>query len=224
MKFGKIFAGIKSKKKKDMKEEKVENVEKEEVVDNNQASPKADESANQGSSDAKAENSDTADATSESPKAEAEAASADDELSALQKKIAESKDSYLRLMAEYDNYKKRTLKEKSDLLKYGGENIIKNLLPVIDDFERALANMPEEESPVKEGVELIYKKFISFLDQNNVKAIPTKDAEFNTDFHEAATLFPAADESQKNKVIDCIQKGYTYNDKVIRFAKVVVAQ
>ncbi len=228
MKFGKIFAGIRSKKEKDMKEE--EKVEKQDVVDNNQENPKAEESvkaeesANPGTDDAKAEEPKAADAKSESTESDAAATPADDELTSLQKKIAESRDSYLRLMAEYDNYKKRTLKEKSDLLKYGGANIIKNLLPVIDDFARALANMPEENSPVKEGVELIYKKFMAFLDQNHVKAIPTKDTEFNTDFHEAATLFPAADENQKNKVIDCIQKGYTYNDKVIRFAKVVVAQ
>lgn len=147
-----------------------------------------------------------------------------DEVEQLKVKLAEEKDSYVRLLAEFDNYKKRTLKEKSDLLKYGGENIIKALLPVIDDFDRAVANLPEEDSPIKEGILLIQKKFLSFLDQNNVKVIETKDAEFNTDFHEAATLFPAADESQKNKIIDCIQKGYTYNDKVIRYAKVVVAQ
>jgi len=147
-----------------------------------------------------------------------------DEAEQLKVKLAEEKDSYVRLLAEFDNYKKRTLKEKSDLLKYGGENIIKALLPVIDDFDRAVANLPEEDSPIKEGILLIQKKFLTFLEQNNVKVIETKDAEFNTDFHEAATLFPAADESQKNKIIDCIQKGYTYNDKVIRYAKVVVAQ
>lgn len=146
-----------------------------------------------------------------------------DEQEQLEAKLAESKDSYIRLLAEFDNYKKRTLKEKSDLLKYGGENIIKALLPVIDDFDRAIENLPEEDSPIKEGIQLIHKKFSTFLEQNNVKVIETKDAEFNTDFHEAATLFPAADESQKNKIIDCVQKGYTYNDKVIRYAKVVVA-
>jgi len=147
-----------------------------------------------------------------------------DPLEEAQAKLAEQKDSYMRLLAEFDNYKKRTLKEKSDLLKYGGENIIKSLLPIIDDFDRAIANLPEEDSPAKEGIQLIHKKFTDFLKQNNVNEIQTKDAEFSTDYHEAATLFPAADESQKNKIIDCIQKGYTYNDKVIRYAKVVVAQ
>lgn len=208
MKFGKLFARKRTKDKNVMeKEEKKFNEdelkETQEPID--EKAPEVDENA---------------DAEQGSEQDE----SADDELETLKKQLADSKDSYLRLMAEYDNFKKRTLKEKSDLLKYGGESIIKNLLPVIDDFERAIAHMPEEDSPLKEGIELIYKKFGAFLDQNNVKEIPTKDADFNTDFHEAATLFPAADESQKNKVIDCIQKGYTYNDKVIRFAKVVVAQ
>ncbi len=147
-----------------------------------------------------------------------------DPLEEAQAKLAECKDSYVRLLAEFDNYKKRTLKEKSDLLKYGGENVIKNILPIIDDFERAIDNLPEEDSPIKEGIQLIYKKFLSFLEQSNVKVIETKDADFNTDMHEAVTMFPAADENQKNKVIDCVQKGYTYNDKVIRYAKVVVAQ
>jgi len=208
MKFGKFFAGKSVKNKKVMKKE--ENKLNEEELKNTQET--IEENAPEVEENADAEQS------------EEQQESANDELEAVKKQLAETKDSYLRLMAEYDNFKKRTLKEKSDLLKYGGESIIKNLLPVIDDFERALAHMPEEDSPLKEGIELIYKKFGAFLDQNNVKEIPTKDADFNTDFHEAATLFPAADESQKNKVIDCIQKGYTYNDKVIRFAKVVVAQ
>lgn len=163
-------------------------------------------------------------AETEASKPEAEQKEEVDPVAELQAKLAEQKDLYMRLLAEFDNYKKRTLKEKSDLLKYGGESIIKNLLPVIDDLDRAVEHLPEEDSPIKEGVVLILKKFQSFLDQNNVKVIETKDAEFNTDFHEAATLFPAASEDQKNKVIDCIQKGYTYNDKVIRYAKVVVAQ
>lgn len=205
IKFGKIFAGKRSKHKNAMKQEE-EKIEKEETVEAQQ------ENANEQNTDEQS----AAENEAEAPK--------EDELEETKKKLADTKDSYLRLMAEYDNYKKRTLKEKSDLLKYGGESIIKNMLPIIDDFERAMAHMPEEDSPVKEGVELIYKKFIEFLDKNNVKEIPTKDEDFNTDFHEAATMFPAADESQKNKVIDCIQKGYTYNDKVIRFAKVVVAQ
>ena len=133
-------------------------------------------------------------------------------------------DSHLRLMADFENYKKKTGKEKSDLIKYGGETIFINMLPIIDDFERAMAHMPEGDDPVKEGVRLIYSKFLKFLEQNGVKPIETQDAVFDTDFHEAVTMFPAADESQKGKIIDCTQKGYLFHDKVIRFAKVVVAQ
>lgn len=142
----------------------------------------------------------------------------------LLEKLAKLNDSHLRLMADFDNYKKKTLKEKSDLIKYGGEGIIKNLLPIIDDFERALANMPEEENPVKEGVVLIHGKFMGFLKQCGVKEIAAVGEAFDTDYHEAVTMFPAADEQQKGKVIDCIQKGYMFYDKVIRYAKVVVAQ
>ncbi len=141
-----------------------------------------------------------------------------------QAKYNELNDSHLRLMADFDNYRKKTLKERADLIKFGGENIMKDLLPVIDDFERALASMPTEENPVKEGVELIHSKFIGFLNQCGVKEIETKDVAFDTDFHEAVTLFPAQDESMKGKIIDCTQKGYTYHEKVIRFAKVVVGQ
>jgi len=141
-----------------------------------------------------------------------------------EKKFNDLNDSHLRLMADFDNYRKKTLKERADLIKFGGENIFKDMLPIIDDFERALANMPDEDNPLKEGVELIHSKFVNFLNQNGVKEIETKDAVFDTDFHEAVTLFPTSDESMKGKIIDCTQKGYTYHEKVIRFAKVVVGQ
>lgn len=147
-----------------------------------------------------------------------------DECVRLTEELGKVKNSYIRLMADFDNYKKKTLKEKSDLLKYGGEGIIKSLLPVIDDFERALANMPEEESAVKEGVVLIYGKFMNFLSQNGVKEIETAGKPFDTDFHEAVTMIPATENAAKGTVVDCIQKGYAYHDKVIRYAKVVVAQ
>ncbi len=147
------------------------------------------------------------------------------EIKELQTKLAALNDSHLRLMADFDNYKKKTLKERSDLIKYGGENMIKNLLPVIDDFERALAAMPEGEAEaVKEGVVLIYGKFMKFLQQSGVKEISTAGEVFNTDFHEAVTIMPSQDENQKGKIVDCVQKGYTFHDKVIRYAKVVVAQ
>ena len=127
-------------------------------------------------------------------------------------------------MAEFDNYRKRTLKERSDLIKTAGENILSSMLPLVDDFERALKAMETAEDvvAVKEGVDLIYNKFIAFLLQNGVKAIPTDNEVFNTDLHEAITTFPAPTEDMKGKIIDCVSKGYTMNDKVIRFAKVVV--
>lgn len=139
----------------------------------------------------------------------------------LENKFNELNDSYLRLHAEFDNYRKRTMKEKSDLMKYGGEKTIVNLLPVIDDFDRALPLIPED---AKEGVELIYNKFQSYLSQNGVKAMDVIGQPFDTEQHEAITTIPAQSEDQKDKVVDCIQKGYTLNDKVIRFAKVIVAK
>ena len=129
-------------------------------------------------------------------------------------------------MAEFDNYRKRTLKERSDLIKTAGENILSSMLPLVDDFERALKAMETAEDvvAVKEGVDLIYNKFIAFLLQNGVKAIPTDNEVFNTDLHEAITTFPAPTEDMKGKIIDCVSKGYTMNDKVIRFSKVVVGE
>ncbi len=139
----------------------------------------------------------------------------------LEQKFGELNDSYLRLHAEFDNYRKRTMKEKAELLKNGSEKAIAGVLPIIDDFERALAILPED---AKEGVELIYNKFKTYLAQNGVKEIDAMGETFDTELHEAITTIPAQSEDQKDKVIDCIQKGYTLNDKVIRFAKVVVAK
>lgn len=149
-----------------------------------------------------------------------------DELETLTQKCAELNDKNLRLMAEFDNYRKRTLKEKSDLVKTAGESVLVNMLSLVDDFERGLKAMQtaEDIAAVKEGVELIYSKFIAFLIQNGVKAIPTENEAFNTDLHEAITTFPAPNEELKGKIIDCVSKGYTLNEKVIRFAKVVVGE
>lgn len=144
--------------------------------------------------------------------------------SSLADKILEMNDKHLRLMADFENYKRKTIKERADLIKYGGEQVFINLLPIIDDFERAIQHLPEEDSPIKEGIVLIHNKFISFLNSNGVKEIETKDADFNTDFHEAISLFPAPTPELKGKIIDCTQKGYTFHDKVIRFSKVVVAE
>jgi len=146
------------------------------------------------------------------------------EIEGLKAKIAEMNDTHLRLRAEYDNYRKRTLKEKAELIKSGGEGVLLRILSVVDDFERAISAMEktEEINSVREGVNLIHQKFCDFLKQNGVLEIETIGHEFNTEFHEAITTIPAPAEEQKGKVIDCIQKGYTLNEKVIRFAKVVV--
>lgn len=159
-------------------------------------------------------------------KAEHELVHLKKELSEWNEKYNVLNEKYLRLAAEFDNYKKRTLKEKSDLLRYGGESVLTNLLLIIDDIERA--NMSIKSSTdigsVKDGINLIFTKFNEFLKQQGVKEIETKDMEFNTNFHEAVTRFPAPSEEQKGKVIDVVQKGYMLQDKVIRFAKVVVGE
>lgn len=149
-----------------------------------------------------------------------------DEIAELTQKCSDLNDKNLRLMAEFDNYRKRTLKERSDLVKTAGENILSSMLPLVDDFERALKAMETAEDivAVKEGVDLIYGKFIAFLLQNGVKAIPTENEVFDTDLHEAITTFPAPTDDLKGKIIDCASKGYTLNEKVIRFSKVVVGE
>ena len=150
-----------------------------------------------------------------------------DKVSHLEKKCKTLEDDYLRLFAEFDNYRKRTLKEKSELIKTAGENILTNILPLIDDFERALKAMEganEDSKTLKEGVELIYSKFISFLNQNGVKVIEAEGKDFDTEFHDAVTTIPAPSEEMKGKVIESIQKGYTLHDKVIRFSKVVIGE
>lgn len=143
----------------------------------------------------------------------------------VSEELEKLKDSYLRLMAEYDNYRKRTIKEKADLIKNGGEKILVGLLPVVDDIQRALENIDKAKDldAVREGVDLIYQKFLSFLQQNGIKAIKTTGEPFDADFHEAIATVPVQEEDQKGKIIDNIQTGYTLNDKVIRHAKVVVA-
>ena len=148
------------------------------------------------------------------------------ELEEAQTAIEEQKDKYLRLSAEFDNYRKRTIKEKAELILNGGEKSISSILPVIDDFERAIKTMEtaKDVKAVKEGVELIYNKFMAVLAQNGVKVIETKDQPLDTDYHEAIAVIPAPSEEQKGKILDCVQTGYTLNDKVIRHAKVVVGE
>lgn len=148
------------------------------------------------------------------------------ELEKAQKIIDEQKDKYLRLSAEFDNFRKRTIKEKAELIKNGGEKTICAVLPILDDFERALQNIQKAEDikAVAEGVDLIFQKFQKVLAQEGLKEMKPVGETFDTDFHEAVALVPAPNEEQKGKVLDCVQTGYKLNDKVIRHAKVVVAQ
>lgn len=143
----------------------------------------------------------------------------------LEARVAELEDLKLRQMAEFDNFRRRTNKEKLELMTTAGERIFKDMLPLVDDFERAKDAMAKTDDieAVRQGIELIYNKFIGFLAANDVKVIDTTDADFNTDLHEAITTF-AAGEDKKGKVIDCTQKGYTLGEKVIRFSKVVVGE
>ncbi len=148
------------------------------------------------------------------------------ELDEANEKVAALEDKYLRQVAEFDNYRKRTMKEKAELIKNGGERAIESILPVLDDFERALCNLAKDENAaeIMTGVELIYNKFTGILKQNGLQKIETEGADFNTDFHEAIAMVPTPDEAMKGKVLDCIQTGYTLNDKVIRHAKVAVGE
>lgn len=148
---------------------------------------------------------------------EEEEPTAEEQIATLQERIAELEDKNLRMMAEFDNYRRRTNKEKLELMATAGERIFREMLPLVDDFERAIKATEDE------GVKLIYQKFLSFLDKHDVHVIDTEGVDFNTDEHEAVTTF-AAGEDKKGKVIDCTQRGYKLGDKVIRFAKVVVGE
>lgn len=150
----------------------------------------------------------------------------DNQIEELGQKLLDMNDKYIRLSAEFDNYRKRTLKEKMELTKTAGEQLLLKIIPVVDNFERALASMEKstDVAALEKGVELIYANFKDFLAQNGVKEILCAGADFNTDEHEAVTKIPAPSPALKGKVVDCIEKGYLLNDKVIRFAKVVVGE
>lgn len=151
----------------------------------------------------------------------------EERIAALETELEEQKKRYVYQAAEFDNYRKRTIKEKSDLLKYGAEGALKALLPVIDDLERAMQHIDKAEdvASVKEGMNLIYQKFQNYLKQQQMEVIPVEQgADFDDSIHEAVTMFPAPDPSLKGKVVDCVTKGYKLSDKVVRFAKVVVGQ
>ena len=147
-----------------------------------------------------------------------------DPLTAAQNEAEQWKDKYIRLVAEFDNYKKRTLKEKSELILNGSEKTVAAILPILDDFERATADKTEDPQSIKEGFELIYKKFLKALETLGVHKIKTDNADFDVDYHEAIAMVPGMGDDKKGKVIDCVQTGYTLNDKVIRHAKVAVGQ
>ena len=147
-------------------------------------------------------------------------------LEAAQEQIAELKDKYLRQVAEFDNYRKRTLKERAELILNGGEKTITALLPVLDDMERAMKNGEKTDDPqvLREGMEIIYHKMIKTLEGMGVQIIDTNDADFDTDLHEAVAMVPGMGDDKKGKIIDCLATGYKLNDKVIRHAKVAVGQ
>lgn len=190
--------------------------EENEVLKEQQA--KASEQA-----EAQAQNAQHAEEGSEEPTPEQKL---EKELEEAKKTIEEQKDKYLRLSAEFDNYRKRTMKEKAELIKNGGEKAISAILPILDDLERALQNMQKADDvkAMYEGIDLISQKFHKVLSQEGLQKMDPVGETFDTDYHEAIALVPAPDEAQKGKVLDCVQTGYKLNDKVIRHAKVVVAQ
>ena len=149
-----------------------------------------------------------------------------DPLEKAQDEIAELKDKWLRSVAEFENYRKRTLKERTELILNGGEKFITAILPILDDMERAIANGKNTDDPkvLREGIELIYQKFMKTLEAQGVRKIETEDADFDTDVHEAVAMVPGMGDDKKGKVIDCLQQGYKLNEKVIRHAKVAVGQ
>lgn len=205
----------KNKKHNNMNPKEKENTQEEELKTQTASNESDEETAGQ---EASAENKNEAPLTEEERLAQ--------ELEKAQQELEEQKDKNLRLYAEFDNYRKRTMKEKAELILNGGEKSISSILPIVDDFERALKNMETatDVAAVKEGVELIYNKFMSVLGQNGVKVIETKEQPLDTDFHEAIAVIPAPNEALKGKILDCVQTGYILNDKVIRHAKVVVGE
>lgn len=184
---------------------------------------KSEEKAKQ--QEEKVETVDTETPQQETPQEEKEL-SVEEQLAVAKEQIEQEKKEYMFLLAEFDNFRKRTIKEKADIIKNASEKAMTDLLPVIDDMERAMQAIEASDNidSAKEGINLIYNKFIKYLEQNGVKAIDSTNADFNTEYHEAVTIFPAPDEDKKGKVIDTVQKGYTMNDKVIRHSKVVVGQ
>ena len=202
-----------------MKEEN-ENIKDEESVNNTQ------NETNENVTDADNKAEETTDKNEEDGVKDGTEEKETDPLEAALNEIAQLKDKYLRSVAEFDNYRKRTLKEKAELILNGSEKAVQAILPIIDDMERALANSEKTEDAevLKEGMKLIYQKTNKIMEGLGVKKIDTPDADFDTNFHEAVAMVPGMGDEKKGKVLDCVQTGYTLNDKVIRHAKVAVGQ
>ena len=188
-----------------------------------------DETLNQESAeetDKQSEETANENASEEEAAKEEQATEEKDPLEAAHQEIEELKDKWLRSVAEFENYRKRTLKERAELILNGGEKVITAILPILDDMERAIENGAKTDDPevLREGMTLIHQKFIKTLEAQGVSKIETKDADFDTDVHEAVAMVPGMGEDKKGKVIDCLQQGYKLNDKVIRHAKVAVGQ
>lgn len=213
MKIGTVFAVRSEKTSTTMKEEEIKNMEGEETLEETEETM-ADAATEEAEANADTEASDDAIVDEQDPLATAQA------------EIEQLKTQILYKTAEFDNYRKRTLKEKAELILNGGEKAVSAILPVIDDMERAIENGQKTDDPsvLREGMELIYQKFVKALEGLGVKKIETTDADFNTDLHEAVAMVPGMGDDKKGKVIDCLQTGYQLNDKVIRHAKVAVGQ
>lgn len=220
------------KKFKTMSQEKnikVEDGNAQEQVLNENAEQNATQNENNTEANAEEQEAGT---DNESAKADNKAENADnkaenaevDPLTKAQQEVEELKKTLLYKTAEFENYRKRTMKEKADLILNGGEKTISAILPILDDFERALADKSEDPKAIKEGVQMIFNKFVKTLEGLGVKKIETDDKDFDVDFHEAIAMVPGMGDDKKGKVIDCVQTGYTLNDKVIRHAKVAVGQ
>lgn len=213
-----MFFAIYARKRVKLKNDFIMSKEKEIKIEDANANKKVDEKQTEKQEEkTKADNLSAKDNSEEKSKELDPLAKAQQEVESLKKQL-------LYKTAEFENYRKRTLKEKADLILNGGEKTIAAILPILDDFERAIADKSEDPKAIKEGVQMIFSKFSKALESLGVKKIETKDKDFDVDFHEAVAMVPGMGDDKKGKVIDCIQPGYTLNDKVIRHAKVAVGQ
>lgn len=212
------------KKKHKLQEEENNDIKTESAENKDNTSPREDQVENR--SGEPAPESQQKESESEKAGNAPETDKGENELKETLSKLADMQDKYIRLSAEFDNYRKRTLREKMDISKYAGENLLLKIIPLMDDFERALKHMDDSTdcAAMKSGIDLIYGKFNEFLRQNGVKEIEALNSNFNVDIHEAVAKVPVPEEDQKGKVVDVIQKGYYLQDKVLRFSKVVVGE